>query len=238
MRFTESTTLKEQIKLLTTELESTRSDLRVLQRQHRRSALSTRLFYLSGLIAFVFLLGIAHSPPSAAQKLVSHFEAPFIVEDSSHKPIVEISDEPGRWGLTVYGKHVGKVALGSNEDGGFIGVLGSTGLITKEAPAPKPTMLATIDVDGFKYFGKVSNTALASVTSFEGKGVVVAYNQAGKAIAFLTEKDNHGGSVTVADPAGDGVFSAGFTGDGGNACVSNRKRGLQCLGIGLPLQIK
>ena len=231
-------TLEEQIKLLASELERTRSDLRALQRQQRRLALSTRFFYLSGLIVIVFVLGIAPSGPSAAQKILTHFEAPFIVEDSAHKPIVEISAEPGRWGLTVYGKHVGKVALGSNEDGGFIGVLGSTGLITKEAPTPKPTTLATIDVDGFKYFGKGSNTALASVTSFEGKGVVVAYNQAGKAIAFLTEKDNHGGSVTVADPSGDGVFSAGFTGDGGNACVSNRKRGLQCLGIGLPLQIK
>ncbi len=47
MRFEASVTLEGQIKFLATELERTRSDLRILQRQHRRSALSTKLFYLS-----------------------------------------------------------------------------------------------------------------------------------------------------------------------------------------------
>ena len=43
MRFAASMSLEEQIELLATELERTRSDLRVLQKHHRRSALSTRL---------------------------------------------------------------------------------------------------------------------------------------------------------------------------------------------------
>lgn len=238
MRFETSTTLAERIELLATELERTRSEVRSLQRQHRRTARSTRFFGLSGLIVIVSFMSIALAPAGTAQKMVTHFEVPFIVEDKFHKPIVEISDEPGRWGLTVYGKNVGRVSLGSNEDGGYIGIIGSNGLITKEAPAPKPATLATIDADGFQYYGKVSRTALASLTSFEGRGLVRVNNQTGKAVAFLIEKDNQGGSVTVADPNGDGIFSAGFTGDGGNACISNMKRGLKCLGIGLPMTMQ
>ncbi len=71
MRFEASMTLEDQIKLLATELERTRSELRALQRQHRRSALSTRLFYLSGLIVIGSLLGIAFSSPGAAQQEVA-----------------------------------------------------------------------------------------------------------------------------------------------------------------------
>src|SRR5207237_9780217 len=107
MRFETSTIVEERIKLLATELERTRSELRALQRQHRRSALSTRLFYLSGSIVILSFLGIAFSPRGAAQQQVArpptYFDAPFVVYDKNHRPIVEISDEPGKKGLTVYG---------------------------------------------------------------------------------------------------------------------------------------
>ena len=76
-----------------------------------------------------------------------------------------------------------------------------------------------------------------TVSTMSGKGLVAVFS--GKhPIAFLTESDKHpgGGNVTVTDPGGSGIFSAGFTGEGGDACV-NRKSGLKCLGVALPLQI-
>ncbi len=239
MRFEASVTLEEQIKSLATELERTRSDLRALQRQHRRSALSTRLFYLSGLIVIVSLAGIAFSPPGAAQQQVArpttYFDAPFVVYDKNHRPIVEISDEPGKKGLTVYGPP--EEASGSSVRLGFgksaAGDIGGVILLKDTSNHA----FARIDPGGYVFLGK-SDTSVATMGRYDGKGVVAIFNQAGKVVAFLTEKDNHGGSVTVADPAGEGVFSAGFTGDGGNACISNTKRGIKCVGIGLPMTMQ
>jgi hypothetical protein len=71
-----------------------------------------------------------------------------------------------------------------------------------------------------------------------GKGMVAVHSQTA-AIAFLAESDKHagGGSITATDPAGNGIFSAGYTGEGGDVCVDN-KNTLKCLGVGLPLQIQ
>ena len=78
---------------------------------------------------------------------------------------------------------------------------------------------------------------VGSLGTIGGKGLIAVFS--GKhAVAFMTESDKHpgGGNVTTTNPAGEGIFSAGFTGEGGDACI-NRKTGLKCLGIGLPLQI-
>ena len=90
---------------------------------------------------------------------------------------------------------------------------------------------------GTVYVYAGSDDPVAGLSSTGGRGVVSVYHQA-IPIAFLTESDKHpgGGSVTVTDPGGNGMFSAGYTGEGGDACV-NRKNGLKCLGIALPLQI-
>lgn len=68
-----------------------------------------------------------------------------------------------------------------------------------------------------------------------GGGLVAVFKN-DTAISFLTESTNHrgGGNVTTTDPAGKGVFSAGYDGDLGSACVGH-KGSLHCLGIGLPL---
>jgi hypothetical protein len=68
----------------------------------------------------------------------------------------------------------------------------------------------------------------------DDKGIVAVFH-ANNPVAFLTESTHAGGgNVTTTNPAGEGVFSAGYDGDEGSACVDH-KRALHCLGIGLPL---
>jgi len=65
--------------------------------------------------------------------------------------------------------------------------------------------------------------------------VVAVYNSAGMPVATLGIGSNgSGGNVTTRDSAGNGVFSAGATQDGGTACVIHKGK-IHCLGIGLPL---
>jgi hypothetical protein len=85
-------------------------------------------------------------------------------------------------------------------------------------------------------YGK-SDSALASIgVDDNGQGVVAVRDGAGKAVAFLTgSSSGQGGNVTATNPAGDGVFSAGWNGEEGAACV-NLKNGMWCMGKNLPLQ--
>ena len=81
---------------------------------------------------------------------------------------------------------------------------------------------------------------VAGVTSYGGgKGLLAIFNTESRAIAMLAESDKHpgGGNITANDPSGNGIFSAGFTGEAGDACVT-RKNGLWCMGTNLPLQMK
>ncbi len=67
---------------------------------------------------------------------------------------------------------------------------------------------------------------------------VAAYNASGAAVATISKSDkSEGGNVTARNPAGEGVFTAGFASGygGGEACVWRAKRSNTfCLGLGLP----
>lgn len=69
--------------------------------------------------------------------------------------------------------------------------------------------------------------------------LVGAYNASGAPVATLSKAgQSEGGNVTARNPAGEGVFSAGFNNavGGGDACVYRAKRqNTFCIGIG-PLQ--
>lgn len=68
--------------------------------------------------------------------------------------------------------------------------------------------------------------------------LVAVYNDTGAPIVSMGKSDkSDGGNLTTRDPAGDGVFSAGYNSEvgGGDACVYRAKRqNTFCLGIGLP----
>ncbi len=70
--------------------------------------------------------------------------------------------------------------------------------------------------------------------------MVVLYNDAGEAITTLAksqEGTGEGGNITVRQPDGEGIFSAGYSQErgGGEACVYRaKKQNVFCLGIGVP----
>ncbi len=112
---------------------------------------------------------------------------------------------------------------------------------------------------GFMYVGNGSQNGSALAAEDDGSGLIQvfaadgtvaagmvgkerligAYNASGAAVATLSKAgQSEGGNVTARNPAGEGVFSAGFNNavGGGDACVYRAKRqNTFCIGIG-PLQ--
>lgn len=80
------------------------------------------------------------------------------------------------------------------------------------------------------------NVLVASINNSDmaGEGAVVVRAPSGLAVAHMTSNDG-GGNVTTTNPGGEGVFSAGWNGQEGAACV-NTKSGQWCMGKNLPLQ--
>lgn len=71
----------------------------------------------------------------------------------------------------------------------------------------------------------------------DGRAYVTVYNPSGISVAALaiSDKIKNVGRITVNDAAGNGVFSAGWVGDGGAACLNGKGGRLWCLGKNLPL---
>ena len=67
---------------------------------------------------------------------------------------------------------------------------------------------------------------------------IAVRNSSGKAVAFLTEsKSGEGGNITLTDPAGNGIVSAGYNeAEQADICL-DRKNHLYCVGINLPLSM-
>lgn len=72
----------------------------------------------------------------------------------------------------------------------------------------------------------------------KGKGLVGVKNASDKIVSFLTESSQGGGgNITLADPSGNGIVSAGYSAsDGGDICY-DRKQRLYCVGVNLPLSM-
>jgi len=70
--------------------------------------------------------------------------------------------------------------------------------------------------------------------------MVVLYNDAGEAITTIArsqEGTGEGGNITIRQPDGEGIFSAGYNAElgGGDACVYRaKKQNVFCLGIAVP----
>jgi hypothetical protein len=213
----------EELASLRAEMEHLRYQVRELQRGGagwwRKAA------YLVGATLLAIMSFGAMTRVSGAQKEVAKpttvLDAPVDVRGKSGKTIARFSEEKGHYGLEVFGPGDEVAAIGSNPKGGVI-------LLSKG-----PNVNATMSAEGFRVWRAKNNVAYLGV---EGEqGIVAVYNGTGKTVGFLlASTTTGGGNLTVADPSGNGVFSAGYTQDGGNACLSNKKRGLKCLGIGLP----
>jgi hypothetical protein len=172
---------------------------------------------------------------------------------SADKPVATLQSEKGDGSLTIRDQSGHPVATVSVQDNGGVikammdgdpntfTAMGSTqkalGLTVKHAGAPLAYVGWNDERTGTVLVYAAGNDPVASVTTDGGKGVVGVLNN-GIMVAYLSENRKHpgGGELTVADPGGNEVFNAGYTGEGGEACV-NHKGSLKCLGIALPLTI-
>src|SRR2546421_5765833 len=143
MRFETSTTVEERIKLLATELERTRSELRALQRQHRQLNLAKRMTYLAGFVVLALMTSGTASRSIAQNEVarpITILEAPVEIRGKSGQTIVQIGEDKGRYGLNIYSPNVPASPNGPSSSGaslglGFEGAGGKSGLILlKEGP--------------------------------------------------------------------------------------------------------
>lgn len=185
---------------------------------------------------------------------VMTLRAPFVVVDSAGKPIFRVNDPHakgaavGDRGIYVYGDSgVANFSLTNLLNGGKLLVQNDNGSrsITAGALGTEVGMVVRVDGKRRDFVGVTnSGTPLISVLDAaeklaaglqltdDGKGLVAVFNGS-TPVAFLSQSSHGaGGNVTAADPGGGGVFSAGYDGSAGAACVT-RKSGLHCLGIGL-----
>lgn len=185
--------------------------------------------------------------------------APFVVVDASGKPIFRVNDPHARGGKSggdrgvyIYGDAgSANLALTTVYSGGKMFVQTDSGAYSVSVGAvdkgagmkfrAQNKTRAYVGLDSRDkgllgvYTGDSEQPVAGVQTTDEDKGLVAVFNAA-TPVAFLSQSGAHpgGGNVTTTDPGGSGVFSAGYDGSGGAACV-NHKQSLHCLGIGLPL---
>lgn len=154
----------------------------------------------------------------------------FVYDDSGNSVAEMIVNSEGIGALRALetGEGGGSAVLFAEQDiGGVLRVRGEQGKVVGE-----------VTENGFNYFGSGGNpTSVSRLGEEGGRGVVGVYSKGNTPLAFLTESDKSGGgNVTIADPGGNGVFSAGYVAGGGaDACLDLPKQGLKCFGIGLPM---
>lgn len=201
--------------------------------------------------------GTLHNVSSNTTIPTMTLRAPFVVVDSAGRTIFRVNDPTARGaggerGVYIYGATgAPNIALTNVATGGKMFMMTdansysvSLGAVVdgagiKIGANKKLRAFAGLDTRGnglVSVYGPDGEKPLAGLQSSEqGKGLVAVFNE-GKPVAFLTQSEAHpgGGNVTATDPGGAGVFSAGYDGDGGSACI-NGKQLRHCMGIGLPM---
>ena len=149
-----------------------------------------------GIVAAAALV-VNLAPRASAQKAttVTRLEAPLLVVNDSGQAVVEISDQPGRYGLTVYGKKGGNTFIGSSAatDGG---------LIQLHEPGNKLTVQMG-----------------AGGLQVQDGGDILAKNKQGITVAALGAKPEGHGYLALGRANGDGTVNAGTTASGDRGYV-------------------
>lgn len=145
------------------ELATVQAQNRLWQQKFRRKEVTTRIVCLLAIVVCVVSFGSnavfpTASASSTAQRPVSVLDAPVLIVDKEKKAIVEISADPGKYGLTVHGPTGESVFLGSSKtkNSGLIQVLG-----------PERKMLALVNGEGFTSYN-TSGHAVASLGARAG----------------------------------------------------------------------
>jgi hypothetical protein len=161
----------------------------LIERQLTRA--HTKLVALGVVTAASLVASLA--PRTSAQalqpKAVTRFEAPFIVVDEKGASIVEISNAPGRYGLTVWGRSGGNVFMGTSSatQGGLV-----------QLHEPKDKLTTQIGPGGI---------------IVEGGGDVLIKNKQGATVAGIGANAQDEGYLSLGNPAGNAAVEAGVTSD-------------------------
>ena len=244
----ETRTLQSEVNDLTMEIIAAQQELRRLI--SRRASIAPRMLLL--IVPFAALLAITSWNLSAQNKSALYVvRAPFTVIDNKGKTLFRVEDTR----KTYIGDAAGQsVVYVSNFGGGQIRT-GSRN-VSAAMHASAVGLGVSIYSQNFQvaFLGEGRNTekthGVAQVFSFRGtkavaaltytdhRGVAAVYHLSGKPIAMLTESDKivGAGRVKISSSSVDGVFAAGGTGEGGDACAK-RGAALTCLRPGLPLSI-
>lgn len=169
----------------------------------------------------------------------------------NEKSDVQVSDSGGQLKADLVADSGGQLAL---EGAGDAKAARKAGDVPNEAPVVQGMVLRGGGTGGLTIYDKgkpeISILHASGMTLTDAKGtprVMISmasdksfmgiFNKATQPIAFMTENDHYpGGSITVADSSGTGVFSAGAVGDhAAEVCVDRRENSLKCLGTDLPL---
>jgi hypothetical protein len=158
------------------------------------------------------------------------------IAGQSVNTLAEIADQPGKKvALRLYneqGKAV--VSAGINPATG-----GSGTVMTANTKGENVAFLGTSE-DGESGILGVAKKGKNTAALLSEPRMVVLYNDAGEAITTLAksqEGNGEGGNITIRQPDGEGIFSAGYSEErgGGEACVYRaKKQNVFCLGIGVP----
>jgi hypothetical protein len=158
--------------------------------------------------------------------------------------VVDMSSLGG--GTAVLGARNGPMGLrfyahpDDQNSAGGLGILndGSTGMILRGPGGNKSVFLGTNDATEEGFVQVYDNGTLRAELSAGERGLVAVRNSEGKAVAYLTEsKSGEGGNITLTDPAGNGIVSAGYNeSEQADICL-DRKNHLYCVGINLPLSM-
>lgn len=244
------------------ELERLKAELTAMRRERAADRTrATRLAFGCMLLTLLVSVGWNASAQNKAGDLY-RVPAPFAVVDSAGKPIFVVKDDRalpaiqtasrGAYLVTASGATVASINAPGGT-GGMVKVYSATSDTTTVAIAALGSSGDTLGMlvrrEGQKQVYAGINAQGGAVHVFangdaprvglqteSGRGAAIVWNAAKIPIAYLTESDKVAGTgnVTVADGAGAGVFSAGYTGSEGSACV-NTKSGLWCMGKNLPL---
>lgn len=179
--------LEHRLALVERAFEQERMHQQLLIRKYRCRDTITKLMYLVGLVAFVFLTQSSSRVQSvtsviASQRPVTVLEAPVLIVDPEKKAIVEISADKGKYGISVNGLQGQSLFFGSSKstNSGLIHVMGA-------------------------------NQKLLSIINGEG---FTSYNSTGKAVASMGARAGGSGFLTLGNANGDGIVEAGMTQEG------------------------
>ena len=244
------------------ELERLRVELSALRTQRTADrARAARLAFGCMLLTMVVSVGwnvSAQNKAGAAFRVT----APFTVVDGAGKPIFIVkgdrpqppiqSDSRGAYLVSASGAMVASMNVPGGT-GGMVKVYNATNATTSVSMAAlgatkdslgmlvrredqKQALVGINEQGGAVLVFANGETPRVGLQTESGRGEAVIWNASDIAVAHISESDKVAGTgnITVANGAGTGVFSAGYTGTEGAACVTT-KSGLWCMGKNLPL---